>query len=114
MRCPERVGSCDVSGRNLINNLGEAPMAHSHLSECLGRSLCGIREDERSFGGAVVVFGGDFCQIPPIVRCGSRAHVVASSLKRSPIWRAIRMRVSTRDLRLLDGEGEFPDYLIEI
>ena len=103
-----------LAGISLIIIWGEAPMAHSRLSECLGRSLWGIREDERPFGGAVVVFGGDFCQIPPIVRCGSRAHVVASSLKRSPIWRATRMRVSTRNLRLLDGEGEFPDYLIEI
>ena len=56
---------------------GEAPAAHRRLAECMGRSIRDIREDERPFGGVVVVFGGDFRQIPPIVRRGSRAHVVA-------------------------------------
>ena len=93
---------------------GESPMAHRHLSECLGRSLRDIREGERPFGGVSVVPGGDFRQIPSIVRHGSRAHVVDASLKRSPIWRTMRRRVLTLELMLLDGEEEFSDYLLKI
>ena len=114
MRCPEMVGICEISGRNLVNNSGVDPMAHRHHAERLGRPIRGIREGARPFGGVAVVFGGDCRQIPPIVRRGSRAHVVASSLKRFPIWRAMRKRVLTRTLRRLDGEEEFADYMIEI
>ena len=58
---------------------GESPMDHRCLAECIDRAPMGIREDERPFGGSAFVFGGDFCQIPPIVRRGSRAHDVASA-----------------------------------
>ena len=60
------------------------------------------------------MFGGDFRQIPPIVRNGSREHVGTSSLKRSPIWRTMRRHVLTRNLRRLEGGGGFADYLIKI
>ena len=89
-------------------------MAHWRLSEFLGRSLRGIREDDGTFGGVLVSFGGYSRQIPPIESHGSRAHVVADSLKRSQIWRTMRRHVLTRNLRLLDGEGEFSDYLIRL
>ena len=73
-----------------------------------------IREDERPIGGDLVLRGGDIRQIPPIARRGRRANVLAYSTKRSPIWRTTRMRVLTRNLRLLDGAGEFSDYMIKI
>jgi hypothetical protein len=41
--------------------------------EALDNSLCDIMDrPELSFGGKTVVFGGDFRQVLPIVRRGSR------------------------------------------
>ena len=38
------------------------------------------------FGGKTVVFGGDFRQVLPVVRKGSRAQIVDASLRRSYLW----------------------------
>uniref|UniRef100_A0A453JKF5 ATP-dependent DNA helicase n=1 Tax=Aegilops tauschii subsp. strangulata TaxID=200361 RepID=A0A453JKF5_AEGTS len=38
------------------------------------------------FGGKTVVFGGDFRQVLPVVRKGSRAQIINSSLRRSYLW----------------------------
>ena len=37
-----------------------------------------------------MVFGGDFRQIPPVVKHGSRAEVVTSCLNRSYLWRYVK------------------------
>eukprot|EP00267_Zea_mays_P035401 XP_008671140.1 ATP-dependent DNA helicase PIF1 [Zea mays] len=41
------------------------------------------------FGGKTIVFGGDFRQVLPVVRKGSRAQVVASSLRMSYLWESM-------------------------
>ena len=92
----------------------EAPMAHRHLAECLDRPRRDIRSDESPFGGVLVVFGGYFRQIPPVVRHGSRAQIVSASLNRSPLRSTINRHQLRTHLRLCQGEGEFSSYLIKI
>jgi ATP-dependent DNA helicase PIF1 len=41
------------------------------------------------FSGKTIVFGGDFRQVLPVVRKGSRAQVAASSLQMSYIWESM-------------------------
>jgi hypothetical protein len=38
------------------------------------------------FGGKTVVFGGDFRQVLPVVRKGSRAQIVSATLRKSYLW----------------------------
>jgi ATP-dependent DNA helicase PIF1 len=38
---------------------------------------------ERPFGGMMVVLGGDFCQILPVLPKGRRDNIVTASIKRS-------------------------------
>jgi hypothetical protein len=42
------------------------------------------------FGGKTVVFGGDFRQVHPVVRRGSRAQIVGASLRMSYLWNSKR------------------------
>ena len=102
-----------LNGSSLIIR-GEDPMAHRRLAECLGRSMRDIRSDGRLYGGVVAVFGGDFRQIPPVVRRGGRAQIVSASLKRSQLWSTMKRRMLTRDARIALGEGEFARYLIRV
>ena len=67
----------------------EAPMTHRHCYEAFDRTLCDIcrtniyEPSEKVFGGKVVLFGGDFRQILPVITNGSRHDVVHASLNSS-------------------------------
>ncbi|XP_035830870.1 ATP-dependent DNA helicase pif1-like [Helianthus annuus] len=67
----------------------EAPMVHKHAFEALNRTMNDIfnfdtsRNSETSFGGKVIVFGGDFRQVLPVVRNGGRQETVNASLSSS-------------------------------
>ncbi|GJV31200.1 ATP-dependent DNA helicase PIF1-like protein [Tanacetum coccineum] len=70
----------------------EAPMTHKHCYEAFDRTLKDIcRNDpstpsDKAFGGKVVLFGGDFRQILPVVTNGSRQDVVHASINSSYLW----------------------------
>ena len=89
-------------------------MAHRHLAECLGRSLRDIRPDEPPYGGVVVVFGGDYRQIPPVVRHGSRSQIAPASMKRSQLWSTTKREMLNRNAMLALGKEEFASYLIRV
>jgi hypothetical protein len=64
----------------------EVSMAHRHLIEALDTGLRDIKNNDTPFAAKVIVFAGDFRQILPIVKHGSRAQIVNACLKRSRIW----------------------------
>lgn len=51
----------------------EVAMTRREAVETLDRSLQDIMESSELFGGKVMVFGGDFRQVLPVVPCGTRA-----------------------------------------
>jgi hypothetical protein len=71
-------------------------MMHRHVFEAVNRSLQDIMAVINPafkflpFGG-LVVFGGDFRQILPVVPRGTRGDVVAAALNRSSIWQHVRV-----------------------
>jgi ATP-dependent DNA helicase PIF1 len=59
----------------------EASLTKRQVVEALDNSMRDIMGRPRlPFGGKTIVFGGDFRHVSPVVRKGSRAQVVASSL----------------------------------
>ena len=48
----------------------EIMMSHVHQVDCVDHSLGDIMKVDKLFGGIVVVFGGDLCQILPVVHHG--------------------------------------------
>ena len=54
----------------------EAPMAKRFAIETVDRTLRDVMGDKRIFGGKVVLFGGNFCQVLPVVPHGTRAETV--------------------------------------
>jgi hypothetical protein len=76
----------------------EAPMAHKHVFEVVNRTLqhiMGVVDlalKDMFFRGKVVVMGGDFRQILPMVPRGRRGQIVDASLKRSAIlWHHVKV-----------------------
>jgi ATP-dependent DNA helicase PIF1 len=76
----------------------EAPMGHKHVFEVVNHTLqhvMGVVDPalkDMFFGGKVVVMGGDFRQILPVVPRGRRGQIVDANLKRSAIlWHHVKV-----------------------
>jgi ATP-dependent DNA helicase PIF1 len=77
----------------------EASMTKRQAAEALDRTLQDITDCNMPFGGRVMVFGGDFCQVLPVVRRGTRAQIVDSSIRMSPLWPSIKKMRLTQNMR---------------
>jgi hypothetical protein len=91
----------------------EVPMQHKHCFEAVHRMLTDIRGDQSLFGGIPTVFGGDFAQILPVVKHGSRADIVSANLQKSFLWNRIRVLTLHRNMRVQDDEANrrFAEWL---
>ncbi len=76
----------------------EAPMAHKHVFEavnCTLQHVMGVVDPalkDMLFGDKVVVMGGDFRQILPVVPRGTRGQIVDASLKRfAVLWHRVKV-----------------------
>ena len=88
----------------------EAPMTHKLCFDAVDRLLRDVTGNhDRPFGGKVVVLAGDFRQVLPVVPRGSRAAIVAASLKRHHLWphiHCLQLRTNMRAMVLLQTLGE--------
>jgi hypothetical protein len=95
----------------------EAPMAHRFLLEALDRTLRDVTGAEDPFGGKVLLLGGDFRQVLPVVKRGSRAQIVAACLKRSPLWphfRIFHLRENMRIRSSTDEAAAYADWVLRL
>lgn len=87
----------------------EAPMINKFCFEALDRSLRDVlrfsnpRASDIPFGGKVVVLGGDFRQILPVIPRGSREDIVISTVNSSYLWDFCKVLMLTRNIRLQVG-----------
>ena len=65
----------------------EAPMMHRHIMEALDRALRDLMGNPAPFGGKILLLGGDFRQILPVIKHASRAQIANSCLKKSELWK---------------------------
>jgi hypothetical protein len=75
-----------------------------------------MQRPDSSFGGKMVVFGGDFRQCPPVVSRGSRAAIVFAALSRSVLWHEVRVLTLTENMRLrVDPLAKpYVEYLLKV
>jgi hypothetical protein len=92
----------------------EATMIKRQGIEALDNSLRDIMDrPELPFGGKTIVFGGDFRQVLPVVRKGSRAQTVGASLWMSYLWDSMRHLKLVRNMRA-KSDPWFAEYLLRI
>ena len=64
----------------------EAPMANRAVLHCVEDVCRHVMDSILPFGGKAIVLLGDFRQTCPVIPYGSKAQVVAASIKSSPLW----------------------------
>ncbi|PNX77341.1 ATP-dependent DNA helicase PIF1, partial [Trifolium pratense] len=85
----------------------EAPMMHRHCFEVVDRTFKDIMKEKRfPFEGKVVVLGGDFRQILPVIPKGTRHDIIQSAINSSPLWSFCEVLTLTTNMRLLAGCAE--------
>ncbi|XP_038716239.1 uncharacterized protein LOC120009649 [Tripterygium wilfordii] len=107
----------------------EAPMTHRHCFEALDRSMRDMLTtdeepaEDKIFGGKIVLLGGDFRQILPVIVKGSRYDTVKSCITQSHLWPHRKIYVLKQNMRLSDiglnnqqrsELKKFSDWLLDI
>jgi ATP-dependent DNA helicase PIF1 len=91
----------------------EVAMTKRQVVETLDRSLRDIMDCSGPFGGKVVVFGGDFRQVLPVVPHGTRAQITDATLQISYLWDKIHKIRLSRNMRAL-SDPWYSDFLLRI
>ncbi|CAH1432688.1 unnamed protein product [Lactuca virosa] len=91
----------------------EASMAKRHALEAVDPTMKDITGVMLPFGGKIMVLGGDFRQVLPVVRRGTRAQSVNSSIRISPLWSSIVKLRLTINMRALTDPW-FSDFLLRV
>jgi hypothetical protein len=90
----------------------EAPMLHKHCFEVVDHALRDVLKSHNNgrldipFGGKVVVLGGDFRQILPVIPKGTRQEIVHTTINSSSLWDFCEVLTLTTNMRLLHGSYE--------
>lgn len=85
----------------------KAPMTHRRCFEALDNTMRDILSEHDPtkaiipFGGKPIVLGGDFRQILPVVRKGSRSAIVGASITNSRLWQHVVLLRLHTNMRLL-------------
>ena len=93
----------------------EAPMSPREAVEGAHKLLSFLAGDSRPFAGKVVVFSGDFRQVLPVIPGGSRADVVAHSLRHHPFWeRGLVRSFELRGNARAREDAGFAEFLLRL
>ncbi|XP_074300171.1 uncharacterized protein LOC141631392 [Silene latifolia] len=113
--------TCNISQKSQLAELirmasliiwDEAPMDNRFAFEALDRTLRDVmafqdpQAEWKIFGGKVVLLGGDFRQVLPIIPKGSRQDVVQASISRSSLWNECKVYTLKKSMRVKEGEGD--------
>ncbi|XP_049374031.1 uncharacterized protein LOC125839092 [Solanum verrucosum] len=91
----------------------EAPMAKQQTIEIVDKSFRDIMDSAIPFGGKVMVFGGDFYQVFPVVPKSTRADTIDASLVRSYWWSLMEKIQLSTNMRA-KADTTFRDFLLRI
>ncbi|KAL2935197.1 ATP-dependent DNA helicase pif1 [Bienertia sinuspersici] len=91
----------------------EAPMANKANIHALDLLLKDVCNSKLSFGGKVVVFGGDFRQVFPVVPHKTQSEAIDASLVSSPLWPAFIKFHLEENMRARE-DPDFASFLLQL
>lgn len=68
----------------------ECTMAHKYSLEALNRLLKDFKNNDKLFGGTLLLLSGDFRQTLPVIPRSTYADEINACLKLSPLWRNVQ------------------------
>ncbi|XP_044591985.1 uncharacterized protein LOC123270113 [Cotesia glomerata] len=92
----------------------EAPMSPRYSLEIIDRTLRHIMNIDVPFGGKMMILGGDFRQLLPVLTHATRSEMVNLSIKYSHLWRNFHKFTLSQNMRALPEEIEFSQFLLDV
>ncbi|XP_023898903.1 ATP-dependent DNA helicase RRM3-like [Quercus suber] len=96
---PDASFTCSISKQSDLAELirratiiiwDEAPMVNRRALESLDRIFKDIMEENLPFGGKVLILGGDFRQVLPVVSKGTKAEMIDACIVKFPLWKGVK------------------------
>nr|KAJ0212743.1 hypothetical protein LSAT_V11C400157500 [Lactuca sativa] len=81
-------------------------MAKRQTVEAVDRTMQDITNQKLPFGGKILVMGGDFRQVLSVMRRGTQAQIVDTSLRMSPLWASIKRLRLNINIRAIDMSSQ--------
>jgi hypothetical protein len=88
---------------------GKVPMQHRYCMEAVDHTMQDILGNNSPFGGIVVLWGGDFRQILPVVEKGNREDSVYACITKSSLWQHVHIFYLTQTIWLEQSPEELTD-----
>ncbi len=106
----KRGATAELIRRAVFLVVDEVTMARREVYEAVDRTFQDIRGNNLPFGGITVLLSGDWRQILPVVRHGGRADIVHACLKRSHLWKKVKVIKLTKNMRLNKDDANFESF----
>ncbi|XP_073121078.1 uncharacterized protein [Henckelia pumila] len=91
----------------------EAPMCKRFAIEAVDRTLQDLVGNKNPFGGKVVVLGGDFMQILPVIPKATMHQTIDSCLIKSHLYRCMKIVVLSENMRAR-SDPLFCEFLLRV
>jgi len=109
-------GVCNITRNSYLGDLirrtsliiwDEVPMQHKACFEVVNRTLNDVCNsgDRQLFGGIPTILGGDFAQILPVIRCGTRHSTALASIQYSLFWCHLTILYLKTSMRIIASEA---------
>ncbi|CAF0750048.1 unnamed protein product [Didymodactylos carnosus] len=89
-------------------------MTPSYALNAVDILLRDIMNMDAPFEGKIMILGGDFRQVLPVIRFANRSELIAASLKSSNLWPYFKVMHRHQNLRTGPREEEFSKGLIKL
>ena len=104
------------AGLNLINTdviiWDEATMSDRRVYACVDRLLRDLMNSAEPFGGKILLLGGDWRQLLPVIRSSYDSRVARYTLKLDrQLWPLFEQLKLTRNMRAEDPDGVYAKFL---
>lgn len=80
-------------------------MASKYALIAVDSLLQDLMQNEEPFGGKIIIAGGDFRQVLPVVPRGSEGQIMQETVKYCPLWRLFRTFSLVTNMRTADCTG---------
>ncbi|PIC25997.1 hypothetical protein B9Z55_018713 [Caenorhabditis nigoni] len=94
--------------------LDECSMIPKHALQTNDEVLREVTWVNKPFGGKIVILGGDFRQVLPVVRRGSKPNQIDICLKNCEIWNHFQVCHLKSNMRVMSGDKDWIDFLLRV